>query len=674
MKFPDFKSGNSSVCHIDGISKGVTAQTNCRENKNLGLTNCNNVIFKGGYLRNRLGLSTDFGNLIDNSEYSGKIYSTTETTGIEVETDLGKATMLVEKIDYDISAYILLAHFINEDGTYYKSAPIYFQRVDDTTFYVPVKVSYFKGKPVSGGGIFAFVYLQNRYNSSQKSSRIFEIDSELNSWARIYSPYIPTVYINGRGNYYEKAKSTNQAFEGTPKLLESLNLLEHSFHAYFSTDGFSSSFRLPYSSLADDRVVCRLYYTVSSYVEWVVPAGQSTATQSLYSVSVTMKVNREKGIVSFSVPAGEYAMPLITDRNENNLRITATKSCDYDINDIFAADSFLSHKGKLYLASKGCIFSARESNPLYFPRESVVKVTDRDKKINALAPLSDKIVAFCDNEISSISITDGKALNTVSLLAENDAVFYEADTLKHTVISNSVGCNYGTSVCSDLNRVFWVGDDGLPYCLLPAEKILCLSTVPPKSWLIDWWGKCFGIISGNFVMFFKGNNALVLTAEKMPTSQNDTMEMYYWEFPSNLLFLCGYVSGGKPRIVSSGIPSELLFVSSLGENEDIYLDRISFETELVTVPINSSFETQCLNFGCTNSVKKIDFIALNLGCKNADISVNGLLKRIISQKGTNRKLKLLLGLCSVPSLKLSLETEKPLNLGEIDIKYTDLKV
>ena len=57
MKFPDFKSGNSSVCHIDGISKGVTAQTNCRENKNLGLTNCNNVIFKGGYLRNRLGLS-----------------------------------------------------------------------------------------------------------------------------------------------------------------------------------------------------------------------------------------------------------------------------------------------------------------------------------------------------------------------------------------------------------------------------------------------------------------------------------------------------------------------------------------------------------------------------------------------------------------------------------------
>ena len=387
-----------------------------------------------------------------------------------------------------------------------------------------------------------------------------------------------------------------------------------------------------------------------------------------------MKVNREKGIVSFSVPAGEYAMPLITDRNENNLRITATKSCDYDINDIFAADSFLSHKGKLYLASKGCIFSARESNPLYFPRESVVKVTDRDKKINALAPLSDKIVAFCDNEISSISITDGKALNTVSLLAENDAVFYEADTLKHTVISNSVGCNYGTSVCSDLNRVFWVGDDGLPYCLLSAEKILCLSTVPPKSWLIDWWGKCFGIISGNFVMFFKGNNALVLTAEKMPTSQNDTMEMYYWEFPSNLLFLCGYVSGGKSRIVSSGIPSELLFVSSLGENEDIYLDRISSETELVTVPINSSFETQCLNFGCTNSVKKIDFIALNLGCKNANISVNGLLKRIASQKGTNRKLKLLLGLCSVPSLKLSLETEKPLNLGEIDIKYTDISV
>ena len=674
MKFPYLKNGNSSLCHIAGISKGITAQNNCDNAKNLGITDGNNVIYKNGYLRNRLGLSTDYENIIDNSEYSNKIDSTTENTGIEVETDLGRATMLVEKIDYDISAYILLAHFINEDGTYYKSAPIYFQRVDDTTFYIPVRVSFLKGKPISGRGIFALVYLQNRYNSSQKISIIFEINSELNGWVRIYSPYIPTVYINGRGNYYEKAKSTNQAFQGTPKLLESLNLLEHRFHAYFSTDGFSSSFRLPYSSLSDDRVVCRLYYTVSSYVEWIVPAGQNTATQSLYSVSVTMTVDREKGIVSFSVPAGEYAMPLITDRNENNLRITATKACDYDINEIFAADSFLCHKGKLYLASKGCVFSARESNPLYFPRESVVKVTDSDKKINALAPLGDKIVAFCDNEILSINITGGKALNTVSLLAENDAVFYEADTLKHTVISGSVGCNYGTSVCSDVNRIFWIGQDSLPYCLLPTEKILCLSSVPPKPWMTDWWGKCFGVICGNDVMFFKGNNALVLTAEHLPSSQNDSMETYYWEFPSNLLFHCGYVSGGNLRIVSCGIPSELLFVSALGENEDIYLDKIHYETELVTVPINCFFETQNLSFGCENTVKKIDFVALSIDCENTNISFNGHLKRRVSKKQPNRKLKLMLGLCNTSTLKLSLETAKPLNLREIDIKYTDLRV
>ena len=387
-----------------------------------------------------------------------------------------------------------------------------------------------------------------------------------------------------------------------------------------------------------------------------------------------MTVNREKGIVSFSVPAGEYAMPLITDRNENNLRITATKACDYDINEIFAADSFLCHKGKLYLASKGCVFSARESNPLYFPRESVVKVTDSDKKINALAPLGDKIVAFCDNEILSINITGGKALNTVSLLAENGAVFYEADTLKHTVISGSVGCNYGTSVCSDVNRIFWIGQDSLPYCLLPTEKILCLSSVPPKPWMTDWWGKCFGVICGNDVMFFKGNNALVLTAEHLPSSQNDSMETYYWEFPSNLLFHCGYVSGGNLRIVSCGIPSELLFVSALGENEDIYLDKIHYETELVTVPINCFFETQNLSFGCENTVKKIDFVALSIDCENTNISFNGHLKRRVSKKQPNRKLKLMLGLCNTSTLKLSLETAKPLNLREIDIKYTDLRV
>ena len=674
MKFPDFKSGNATICHIDGISKGITSQIGCRDNKNLGLADCKNVIFKDGFLKNRLGLFANSSNRIENSEYSGNLSSDVTTTGIEVETYWGTVKMLAEIINYDISTYILLAHFIKEDGTYFKSAPIFFQRVTDDTFYIPYRTSYFKGKPTSGKGIYLLVNLVNQYDYSQKISYIYEVNSELDGWERIPSPYIPTVYINGRGNNYEKAKGTNQAFEGTPKLLESLNLLDHSFHSYFSTDGYSSSFRLPFSSLSNDRVVGRLYYSVSNYVDWIIPEGQNSATQNLYNAPVTMTVNREKGIVSFSVPAGEFEMPLISDRNENNLRITATKTCDYDINDVCSADSYLSHKGKIYLASKGCIFSARESNPLYFPRDSVVKLADSDKKINAVAPLGDKIIAFGNSNISSISITDGKSLNSVSLLAENDAVFYEADTLKHSVISNNIGCDRVTSVCSDLNRIFWLGSDGLPYCLLSTEKVLCLLDVPPKSWMTTMWDQCFGIINGNDVMFFKGNNALVLTAEHLPNSQNDTMEAYYWEFPSDLLFHCGYTSGGKPRIVCSSIPMKIIYIATLGENEGTYLEKSSGEIVLKTSPINSYFETQNLSFGCENTVKKIDFVALSIDCENTNISFNGHLKRRVSKKQPNRKLKLMLGLCNTSTLKLSLETAKPLNLREIDIKYTDLRV
>ena len=672
MRFPEFKNGNSSVCNIDSISKGVTTQTHCRESKELGLTDCNNVVFKDGFLQNRPGFFTDFGNLIYNLTYSKKIDSTTETTGIEIDTDYGKVTMLVEKIDYDNSTYILLTHLMLENGNYYDSIPIYFQRTDRNKFYVPVKVNFFRGKPISGEGIFAFVYLENRHDSSQKSTKIFELNSALSTWNSVSSLYVPTVYINGRGNYYEKAKSTNQAFEGTPKFLESLNLLEHRFHAYYSTDGYSSSFRLPYSSLADDSVVCRLYYTISSYVEWVVPAGQNTASPTLYSVSVKMTVNREKGIVSFSVPAGEYAMPLITERNENNIRITATKTCDYSITDLLAADRFLSHNGKLYLAAKGCVFSAKESNPLYFPRESVVSLAEHNKKINALAPLGNKIIAFCDHEVLSINVTDGKALNTVSLLAENDSVFYAADTLKYTVISDRVGCDDNTDVCSDLKRIFWIGGDKLPYCLLPTGNILCLSSVPPKYWLTDWPGKCFGIISGNDVIFLKANYALVLTGKHLPNSQNDTMELYYWEFPSNLLFQCGYIAGGKPRIAAVNVTSSYLFVSTLGENRDSYLENITAEFDLVHIPINSSFETQCLTLGSENSVKRIDSVSLNLDCENASISLNDGSKKKVPQKSSNQKVKLL-GPHNIPYLKLSLEVENPFMLGEIDIKYADLK-
>ena len=94
MKFPDFKSGNATICHIDGISKGITSQIGCRDNKNLGLADCKNVIFKDGFLKNRLGLFANSSNRIENSEYSGNLSSDVTTTGIEVETYWGTVKML----------------------------------------------------------------------------------------------------------------------------------------------------------------------------------------------------------------------------------------------------------------------------------------------------------------------------------------------------------------------------------------------------------------------------------------------------------------------------------------------------------------------------------------------------------------------------------------------------
>ncbi len=674
MKFPTLKNNNCKFHHIETVSGGLSSQSTCENGKALGLKQGRNILFDKGFLQSRPGLLTHASNLIDASEYSNKSYSEYKATDIEVETDYGSVKMFLESFDYDISTYTLLTHFIFKDGTHFKSIPINFYRVTDDVFHIPVRTSFFKGKPKSGSGIFALVYLENRYSYTENSSRIYELDSSLSYWESIYSAYVPTVYINGRGNNYEIAKSSNQAFEGTPKFLEDLNLLGDRFHCYFSTDGRSSSFRLPYSSLSNTSVICRLYYSVESYVEWVVTEGKNTASQTLYGVSVTMTVNREKGIVSFSVPAGDYEMPLISDRNENNLRITASKNCDYSIEDLFSADSYLSYKGKLYLAAKGCIFSARETNPLYFPRKSFIKITHDKTPITALYPLGDNVIAFCEHEIYSIKTSNGAAFNSVSLLSENDSVFYEADTHTLQVISKDLGCNEGNSVCGDLKRIFWIGNNNIPYCLLNNGSIIALGNEIPPPWSSNSWGESFGLIDRSCVMFFKGNYALVLTAPCLPSSQSDTMEAYYWEFPAELMFNCGFMWGEKPRLVCSSIPLGLIFVSTLAENEDTYFIQEDFEAVLKISPINAEFQTQAISLGCENTMKRIDSMVLNAQCQNGEISINKAFTANLISKEFTHKTKLILGLCNVPCVELSFKSSKPFKIGNIDIKYLELGV
>ena len=80
-------------------------------------------------------------------------------------------------------------------------------------------------------------------------------------------------------------------------------------------------------------------------------------------------------------------------------------------------------------------------NPLYFPCDSTYKIGGEDG-INALLSYKNGVLAFKENEIYTLSVRNGTAKNTNSLLADDDSVFYNSDSFTVKKVNGDKGQNH----------------------------------------------------------------------------------------------------------------------------------------------------------------------------------------------------------------------------------------
>ncbi|MBQ6848130.1 MAG: hypothetical protein IJO62_04380 [Clostridia bacterium] len=662
MKYPAFKTANTHTLHIENFTQGLSLNEATHENSDGTLKECKNVWSENGILKSRPALETNINRQIRDSRYSDGYNYIRSMIDLEISVDGDIKHLALEQINLDISHFVCLTHFISSDGTVFKTAAIMFNRVTDDVFFIPEKINFFKGAPQNGSGIYAMAFTVNCENPTKTECRIYELTEDLNQWEQIYTPYIPTVLINGRGNKYELAKSTNQAFTGVPTRLEALNVLDPTFFSYFSTDGRSSSFRLPFSGLSNDRVVCRLYYTVDSFVQWIIEENETSACATLYNVEVTMHINREKGIVSFTVPAGEYEVPLITDRNENNLRITATKKCDYSALDIANATAFKNIDNRIFVGAKNKVFEANYRNPLYFSVDSVQTLGSQDSPVTAFAKLDKKIVAFKENKIYFIDVKNGEKLNGTSLLAETDREFWDTDKLDFTCVSLDTGCREQASVIEKNGIIYWLNPEHKIYSLEGTNKIKCLS--PQLD--IGNYSKTFGLTVGCYNLFFSDNKAFLIN-----TKNNG---WFYWEFPDNISFLGAWHFNGIPWLLCRNTLNDICFSANLTAINDTVLTEIESEITTLQSNVEVFIKTEKLSLGCDNFFKKLDSIIIRLR-GNAKLRVNDRFETEIgSAKSDFESITVRTGICDTELVDIELSSLAPVSLGSIDIKYTSLRL
>lgn len=603
MKYSSLPYKKEQILKVEPPIKGVNNYDKAGKIDPLQAVRLNNVIIENGCIKNRMGLNSNFTNLLDLEDFYNPFGVETFLTDCEVSIDGKNGKIAVAYVKNDEATHIYRMFLVSGDSSCEKMGDIYFGRTSEFVFYTPVNILFFKAAPQTGGGIFAFVQLANMYAPSSTETRIYEIDSEYKNWQQYISSYIPTVYINGRGNAYEEAKANDTAYTGTPKNLETLNLLDGVFYAYYSSDGYSSLFRLPYADLADRSVSCKLYSDPSNYIKWVIYEGQtSSAEMDCNGKKVKMYVDRLTGTVYFKCGNENMPLPVMSLYPQNNICFTAVRETGYSFDDIVSCKIAVPCGNKVFFANgnrQSEIFVCDKDNPFYFPQCFNNSVGDDGGKVTAMCSTGEKLFAFKETGVYSVELKGEKYLNKVALLADNTSYFKDLGDFEITRISNNWGCDNPDTLKVIGKKPIWLSKSG-EICTVENNSVKTVSQNIDKKSLEIFNGNSSSATSLNSYILMNENNVFVLNMN------GGLSASYFWDFPEKIS-LIGAVSNGDETAFLVNTKDTLLFYAAfLKGDKDIVL--IS-ETEYEEYPFQKVICTK--NFLESSSTKRINRVVLN---------------------------------------------------------------
>lgn len=681
MKFSSLNRKNAKRLRVKSFSGGTDLYNSPFNIADNSLADMKNMICEGGVLKSRQGLIATTENIIksDSADLDDVIAYRVTDTSVCIDGEYKK----IVTADYLLSDahYYCYIFFLGADGSLTDAGYICYNRVSDNCFYQPVNLLFYTGEPINGGGIFLLATAADAYNGTQYSYRIYEISADMTAWNAVTDYYTPVVYINGRGTRYEEAKATNSAYTGQPRLLESRNMLTSRFKAYYTSDGYSSCFRLPFTELADESIVCRIYTAPDDYTEWFIEPTMSTATATFYTASITLKVDREKGIMYFTDSQGEYPIPVMGRYHENNIRVTAGKEVENGFKRAVSSTCCTVYGTKTVFSGgcdKGTVLCISRANPLYFPETSYAAVGGRDKAINALTAYENGIIAYKSDEIYELKLKNGAALNSSALLADDGSVFFEKDRFAVGKIDVNIGClNKSTAViCGD--RAVWLGNDGNIYSLNTASKSCerlseAISPYLEKLSEAELERACAYGNSEQY-MLMTGSKAVIMKYGEKKS------EWYIWDFGG--IGLMGAISNKKKqRFFCTGNDGKIFYSAEPSGSRDTDISLKNGTPTAVVKNIYCSATTRCFDFGGTDTQKLIESIAFSAGASGKlDILFNGMHFDTLRLDTDNTSLdcgmlgsvKIIPHLYGIRSLYITFKSEAEFALSELIINYREV--
>lgn len=680
MKYVSPKNDELKCFNLPVLDKGVNLYDGNDKISDDNMKFCKNVWYKNGILKTRPALFGDTQNIIGKNLLTDGVNFEWRLTETEVFYNGQNHRIAFAQTFYSNSACFVYAFLIDQEGNATNIGNMQFIRTDANTFYIPENITFYVAEKVNGGGIFALITLVNMVDFESRLYHIYEISEDFKAWNKSYNFYVPTVYINGRGNCYHLAKQAGVAVDATPKELETLNMLDGRFYAYYSSDGYSTSFRLPFSKLSGETVFCRIYTNADSYIEWFIDSDTSTKTVNYIDTDITIKLDRERGIVSFYSGGYEFAIPQMTDYKENNIRFFAKKDIPEALSQIVSCRHTCPSNSKNLFSGGICgseIYYSSFSNPLYFPMVWGNQIGSPANDVTGLTPLGNKVLAFKEDEIHSVELENSKPLNSTNLLLDNSNIFHKVSEFKIKVVSDNVGTENKSTISKIGKHLLWQNKSG-DICALSNNNITTISgEIKPylEELLSDSSTSPHATSFGNYYLLCKGSKAIIANLQ----SKTD-YSWFIWEFP-NECEICGAFSyKGKPFLLCTNRAKNLCYLSLLKGEKDIILNYENENPTHKEFNIETIVETKKYPLSPMGKRVKISKIYLDLAALgNTEINVIGndgvsrfsLCETDICKK-MPKTIKLSPNFKSTGGISLLLKSHKPFKLGKAQIYFNQM--
>ena len=682
MKFGSLQRNEQKTFKVRSFKSGTVTAALAADIPDNALYESENMWYEGGVLCTRAGLTANSENIIKSE--NPPVYDTFsyKVTDFGVYIDGNYKKIALQEYCQDDSIYYCNIFFVGDDGNSSAAGNLIFNRITFEDFYQPTNILFYSASPVEGAGVFALVCTRNIYNYSQTSYSIYELETGLSSWKQLHNFYVPVVYMNGRGNRYEESRSSGFAYTGTPMFLESRNMLTERFKAYFTSDGYSSCFRLPFTDLNNDIVQCRIYMSSTEYTDWVIMDYESSVTTTFCNAQITLSVDRAKGMLSFTSAGGDYSVPLMNKYHENNICVIAGKALKSGIESAVSSTCCAVLGSRLVFSGgtdRGRVISVHTDNPLYFPCDSSYKIGGEDG-VNALLSYKNGILVFKQNEIYTLTLKNGSPINSSSLLADDDSVFYTKDTFTAKKISGDKGLDnkYSCLLCGD--KAIWLGSDRSVYAISTSSFEITKLSKTIDGYLASLSdgdiSKTFAVHNDNRYLLLIGEKAVIMDYRdgglKNPA-------WYIWSFMhSNALG--GFSSSGQLYIFCKGTDGRVFYTAKLSGIEDTDICRSGEEPVINNYSVAGRAVTKCFDFGSMSNRKLIDSISVSASSKaRLEVFINGRRFDTLNLGepdidytcGTLKSVKLIPHLSPVKSLCLKFSSDSAFSLGELIINYRE---